>query len=155
MVHTLARGADRRGADQLSALGSFLFSGAGRIGSLTRYGAVDHVVIRLRGGGSLLVRPVGEFLRVVMLTRADTPCPGPRSPWTGSSRSWRGPSRPAGSPHARGWHTPVRVGPSRPAGGPPLGRPARGPRVRSPRRAVRPSCRHRRTGPPPRAARRP
>ncbi|GAA1442008.1 roadblock/LC7 domain-containing protein [Nocardiopsis tropica] len=75
MVHTLARGADRRGADQLSALGSFLFSGAGRIGSLTRYGAVDHVVIRLRGGGSLLVRPVGEFLRVVMLTRADTPLP--------------------------------------------------------------------------------
>lgn len=75
LVHTLALGADRRQADQLSALGSFLFSGAERIGSLTRYGAVDHLVIRLQRGGSLLVRPVGSLLRVVMLTSADTALP--------------------------------------------------------------------------------
>ena len=75
MVHTLAPTADRRTADQLSALGSFLFSGAERIGTLTRYGAVDHLVIRLQRGGSLLVRPVGELLRVVMLTSADTLLP--------------------------------------------------------------------------------
>ncbi|MFD3683956.1 roadblock/LC7 domain-containing protein [Nocardiopsis sp. NPDC058631] len=75
LVHTLALGAERRQADQLSALGSFLFSGAERIGSLTRYGSVDHLVIRLQGGGSMLVRPVGTLLRVVMLTSTDTPLP--------------------------------------------------------------------------------
>lgn len=70
LVHTLAPGADRRQADQLSALGAQLISLSGQMGKLG-YGPTRRFLTRVPDGW-LLVFPIDSRLRAVLVVDAAT-----------------------------------------------------------------------------------